>query len=391
MEQLPKTHEYSRRAYDQSPVMGYGTYYAKRCWGRVPIEPDGSAHFDVPALKEIYLQVLDAEGRELQRQTSSIQVMPDEVRGCPGCHEPRNTAPAAPGFPMAARRPPTRPVPPPWTDRGLVDFVTVVGPVLDKYCTRCHSGPNADGGCDLSADRTRLFNMAYDNLLGRSRSYRQHNLITGEMLSQEAAQGRPLVHFYWLRRSPTGTNRPLWSGSYVSRIADYLGRDHCGQEVSWEDRQRINTWIDANVPYYASYRASRPRSPGGRDLCADAGTGGPSAWHAERFLGVYNRRCAACHGEFPHPNDHENIWSGRYAWVNFTHPEWSPALCAHLGKEAGGRGLPTQEFAPGPPLFSDTTDPDYVTMLAAVREGRRQMLARPQTSERGPLDERKGD
>ena len=190
MEQLPKTHQFARRAYDQSPVMGYGTYYAKRCWGRVPIESDGSAHFELPALREVYLQVLDAEGRELQRQTSSLQVMPGEVRSCIGCHEPRGMAPAASSrLPLAAQRPATRPVPPAWTDEGRMDFVAVVQPVLDRYCVQCHSGPDPDGGCDLSGDRTRLFSMAYDNLLGRSHSYRQHNLTTGEMLSQEACAG----------------------------------------------------------------------------------------------------------------------------------------------------------------------------------------------------------
>ena len=378
MEQMPKTHAGTRRAYDQSPVMGYGTYYAKRCWGRVPIEPDGSAHFELPALREVYLQVLDAEGRELQRRTSSIQVMPGEVRSCIGCHEPRTAAPPATSpLPIAARRPPTRPVPPPWTRDGRIDFVRVVQPVLDQYCTSCHSGPNPDGGCDLSGDKTRLFNMAYDHLLGRSRAYRQHNLTTGQMLSQEAARGRPLVHFHWLRRSPTGTNQPLWSGSHVSRIGDYLGQNHCGRDMAWEDRQRIYTWIDANVPYYADYSASRPLSPGGRDLCTDVATGGESAWFSERFLEVYGRRCTACHGAFPDPNDHDNIWSGHYAWINFTHPSWSSALTAHLSDTAGGRGLPTRRFADEPALFADTTDPNYVTMLEAIREGRRLMLAQP--------------
>jgi len=37
MEQMRKTADLTHRAYDQSPVMSYGTYYAKRCWGRVPV------------------------------------------------------------------------------------------------------------------------------------------------------------------------------------------------------------------------------------------------------------------------------------------------------------------------------------------------------------------
>ena len=203
------------------------------------------------------------------------------------------------------------------------------------------------------------------------------------MLSQEAARGLPLVHFFWLRRAPTGTNRPLGAGSRVSRIVDFLGAEHCGQDVPWDDRQRIYTWIDANVPYYADYAVSRPLSSGGRDLCTDLVTGRDSAWFAQGFLGVYNRRCAECHGGFPHPNDHENIWNGHFAWINFTHPSWSPALTAHLTREAGGRGLPTQKFALESPLFSHTTDPDYLTMLESIREGRRQMLARPRVDMRG--------
>jgi hypothetical protein len=211
--------------------------------------------------------------------------------------------------------------------------------------------------------------MAYDNLLGRSRSYRQHNLTTGTMLSQEAARGRPLVHFYWLRRAPTGTNRPGESGSHMSRLVDYLTPDHCGQQMSWDDRQRIYTWIDANVPYYGDYRTSRPRTPGGRDRCADTATGRESAWFADRFLEVYNRRCTSCHGVFPHPNDQETIWDGRFAWINFTHPEWSPALTAHLSRDAGGRGISVQRFVEEKVLFANTNDPDYVMMLDAIREG----------------------
>ena len=35
-------------------------------------------------------------------------------------------------------------------------------------------------------------------------------------------------------------------------------------------------------------------------------------------------------------------------------------------------------------LFADTTDPDYITMIEAIREGHRQMLARPRVDMRGP-------
>jgi len=379
MEQIRKKADLTSRAYDQSPLMSYATYYAKRCWGRVPVEADGSAYFRAPALREIYLQVLDAEGRELQRQTSAVQLMPGEVQSCVGCHEPRNSAPPALNakVPIALTKSPVQPEFPPWAEDGIIDFVKVVQPVLDKYCVRCHSGTNPDGGYDLSGDKTRLFNMAYDNLLGRSRSYRQHDMAAGQMLPQEAAKEKPLVHFYWLLRTPSAVNRPLWTGSHASRLLEYVDTDHCEKVIPLEDRQRIYTWIDANVPYYGTYSHSRPRSPGYRDLFTDVETGRESQWYAKQFLGVYNKRCGSCHGGFPHPNDNGRVWDGRFAWINLTHPEHSAVLTAHLSKEAGGRNLGTEKGGKGPPLFDNTEDPDYKTMLAAIKQGRNKMLAHP--------------
>ena len=384
MQQMPKLTDLSHRAYDQSPVMGYATYYAKRCWGRVPVEADGSAHFRVPAMKEIYFQVLDAQGRELQRQTSSVQLMPGETQSCIGCHEPRNMAPPSVGelgtsnkIPIAFAKRPVQPELPDWGTEGVVDFVKVVQPVLDRYCVECHAGRNPDGGYDFSGDKTRLFNMAYDNLLGRSRSYRQHDMAAGGMLDAEAAKEKPLVHFFWLLRTPTAVNRPLWTGSHASRLLEYIETDHCGEMIPLAARQRVYAWIDANVPYYATYANSRPRSPGYRDLFTDVETGRESAWFAKEFLAVYNRRCNSCHGGFPHPNDHGRIWEGRYAWINLTHPQYSAALNAHLAEPSGGRGLGTEKEGRGAPIFLDTEDPDYRAMLAAIRQGREKMLAHP--------------
>ncbi|MDD3588073.1 MAG: DUF1080 domain-containing protein, partial [Thermoguttaceae bacterium] len=173
MEQVRKSEDLANRAFDQSPVMGCGTYYAKRCWGEVPVEEDGSAHFYVPALREIYFQALDAQGREIQRMTSAAQFMPGETTSCLGCHESRDTLPGTARIairPKAASRNPTIPSLPAWMvqiaakrdnqtlDAGIIDYVSSVQPVLDRYCVKCHDGPNQDGGYNLSGDKTRFFN-----------------------------------------------------------------------------------------------------------------------------------------------------------------------------------------------------------------------------------------
>lgn len=376
MEQIPKSEDLVKRAYDQSPIMSYGTYYAKRTWGTVPVYEDGSAYFRAPALREIYFQALDAEGRELQRMTSAVQAMPGETVGCIGCHEPRRMAPPPTGIPKALSYPPHEPRPAACAQDGIIDFQTVVQPILDRHCVRCHSGPDPRGGMLLTGDRTRLFSMAYDNLLGRSRSYRQHNMTTGDMLPEEQAKGMPLVHFYWLLRTPTAVNRPLQTGSLASRLLQYIETDHSGSVLSPEERARIYAWIDADVPYYRTYAHSRPRSPGRRDLCTDPATGAECEWFVKGFRGVYDKHCVSCHGPVPDPNNHKEIWDGRLAWIDFTRPEWSPALTAHLAKPYG-RGITTPKDGVDPPVFHDMSDPDWQTMLKAIQEGKALMLAVP--------------
>ncbi|MDR0328265.1 MAG: DUF1080 domain-containing protein [Planctomycetaceae bacterium] len=395
MEQVRKTEELVERAYDQSPVMSYATYYAKRDWGTVPLESDGSAHFTVPALREIYLQALDSAGREVFRMTSAFQVMPGEQISCVGCHENRDAAPTAPNrVPIAAKKLPYQPKSPDWLihrerlnefpDAQVFDYPTVVQPVLDKYCVECHNGKHADGGYDLTGDKTRYFSMSYDNLLGTSRSYRQHDMTTGKMLPEEAAKGKPLVHFFWLLQTPTSVNEPYITGSHASRLTELIESDHGGVTMPLEDRQKIYYWIDANVPYYGTYAHAKPEPQvrGRRDRFADPVSGKLSRW-AGQFLEVYQRRCADCHEGFREWEQAE--WTGRYAWVNLSEPAQSAALTAHSPSELGGRniaavkgGKRTPAELPEQLLFLDAKDSDYQTMLKAIEEGKQIMLENPE-------------
>ncbi len=70
-------------------------FTVKRVLGTVPVEPDGSAYFAVPANRNVYFEVLDADRLEIQRMRSVVCLKPGEQRSCIGCHEPRNLAPPA--------------------------------------------------------------------------------------------------------------------------------------------------------------------------------------------------------------------------------------------------------------------------------------------------------
>ena len=61
--------------------------------GEASVEPDGSFFLEVPARTPLRLETLDNEGRTLQAMTSWVWVMPQERRGCVGCHEDRELTP----------------------------------------------------------------------------------------------------------------------------------------------------------------------------------------------------------------------------------------------------------------------------------------------------------
>lgn len=61
--------------------------------GTVPLQADGSFAVEVPADTAIAFQMVDAEGRSELNEMSWIYVRPGEVRGCVGCHSPRQSSP----------------------------------------------------------------------------------------------------------------------------------------------------------------------------------------------------------------------------------------------------------------------------------------------------------
>ena len=55
--------------------------------GEVPVHPDGSTSFEIPANTPVFVQPLDEEGRAVQNMRSWFVGMPGEQVSCVGCHE----------------------------------------------------------------------------------------------------------------------------------------------------------------------------------------------------------------------------------------------------------------------------------------------------------------
>ncbi len=384
LEQVPKFGDpRGAQIWGYSPTIGRGTMYVRRIIGTVPVEADGSAHFQAPAIRDISFNALDAEGRTIRRMGSTLHIMPGEKRSCIGCHESRSAPPPAKASSVAAaRRAPSVPKYPSWTDKGLIDFTKVVQPVLDKHCVKCHSGATPKAALDLSGDKTHSHSMAYDSLIDRGQVH--YIPLAGTGHEEGTAKGR---------------------GAMVSAIRKRIETKHSGKVVALEDRKRIYMWIDANVPYYGTYEFTNTNVMGGRDrwYVTDKGK-----WFRRDFLPVFNKRCIACHARQVTPQTYNynprgrgtitvtsKIWNdaalgsfqlghGRISMIgqigpvhriNLTHPEWSQMLTAPLSKKAGG--LQLCKAANGGPVFKDTTDADYQLMLKALQLGRDTLLADP--------------
>ena len=311
---------------------GSPIFTIKRILGTVPIDADGSAQFVVPANRNVYFEVLDAEQREIQRMRSVVCLKPGERRTCIGCHESRLTAPPNRAL-SALRRAPSRPQPPPWGTQ-VMSFLRDVQPVLNARCVRCHTHDRLANGVILTDDLTNQFSVAYEELL--------------PYLNLASA-------FRWDHPDDVNPRPPYTYGSRVSRLMRLLDADHHGVELSDEERLRLVNWVDANGVYYDRYESD---AYGPQRQIFPAGV--------RRTLDdVYTRRCAACHGA---GDGRQDTW---WLTVNRREVTKSRALVAPLGQSAGG----WQRC--GDPVFADTRDSDYTKLLAALTDLQQRLGQRP--------------
>ncbi len=184
--------------------------------GSVPVEEDGSAHFQIPSGMPVFFQALDADGLALQTMRSLVYVQPGQTLSCVGCHEPRQSTPTAQSL-LALQRDPSliQPGPPgTWPLR----FDTLVQPVLDQLCVECHQ----PGAADPVAARTDLTHpAAWQTLI----SYANNNLA-GLVFERDASipgenPARQSQLLKYLQTDPTHAKIPL-SDESLRRLAAWM-------------------------------------------------------------------------------------------------------------------------------------------------------------------------
>lgn len=306
-------------------------YTVKRILGTVPIDPDGSAHFLVPANRNIYFEVLDDQYREIQRMRSVVCVKPGENRTCVGCHESRQTTPPNVKW-TAASRPPNRPAPPPWGLKTL-SFLRDLQPLLNDKCVSCHAFDRTANGVILTDDLTDQFNVAYEELI--------------PFLSTANAKR-------WDHPEDVLPRPPYTYGSKVSRLTRLLEAGHYQVTLTEQEWQRLFVWIDANGVYYDRYESTY------RDRRIF------NAAFREKINAIYQNRCANCHGQTSRDLNGLGALS-----INRRNPKASRALQAPLAKAAGGWERCAET------VFADINDSDYQKLLAAFTELNSTLTQRP--------------
>lgn len=333
LQQLPKPVNFSG---GMEPLTIGGSFTLAEVVGEAPVEPDGSAYLEVPALRSLFFVALDKDDVAVKRMHSFVTVQPGETTGCVGCHEPRQSTAFTKNSALLALRRPPSPVKPIADVPSVLDFPRDVQPILDRHCVKCHQPDRRDAKVDLTGDKTPMYTVSYWT-------------ITKKGLISDA------------RNQPFANRAPYTYGSAASRLMKLIDGTHYEAKLSELERKTIRLWIETSATYPGTY--------------ASLGCGN---YPAHVPYGTLMQRCGECHqGKMKDKKGKEftvlsilgasGHWLEQY--VNLSRPEQSYFLRAPLAKEAGGLALCKA------PVFKDRNDPLYQQILAAVRDANTRLMA----------------
>lgn len=228
-------------------------------WGVVPVEPDGSAHFVVPANRSIFLQALDEHFQEIQRERTYVNYAPGEMRSCTGCHgqSHRTAAVDLSRSLLALTRPPSLPEPQPCDhlENGgdglagqVIHYPHDVQPIFDAKCVSCHGPEEPAGGLRLTGEPTLYYNTSYEQLASKE--------LAGPIISE----------FTSFRHGDRGNYNgaylpPRSLGSPASTMMALLTQPQHPKNAKEDHSTRLtdnelmllSRWVDSNYQYYGSY------------------------------------------------------------------------------------------------------------------------------------------
>jgi hypothetical protein len=362
LESLPKPINFTG---GMDPLTYGGSFTLERVLGTVPVEPDGSAFVELPAMRSLFFVALDKDELAVKRMQSFLTVLPGEVTSCAGCHEKRTETTQCAHDLQALARPASR-IEPYEDCPDVFDFPRDIQPILNRLCVDCHGYEKTDKGGPyagqvlLEGDRGPMFSHAYFTMTVR------------QLFNDN-------------RNQPQSNYAPRALGSGASRILTMLDGSHHNVQATEHERRMLRLWIDVGAPYPGTYAALGCGSIGGYVQNQLVNT--DDQWPTTKAgAEVMERRCTACHQNnltLPRSLADErdiSFWRfdvndprlqlSRHIVFNLSRPEQSLLLLAPLAKESGGFGICHGEQGAQANLFSDKKDPDYEKLLAMVAAGK---------------------
>ncbi|MBK1790722.1 hypothetical protein [Persicirhabdus sediminis] len=239
-----------------TPVgVGSATFDAKRILGEVDVHEDGSAMFEVPARKPIYLQLIDKNGHAAQTMRSWATLMPGENFSCIGCHEDKKDAPL-PSVNMAIRSAPQQIKPFYETDKEGFSYAKLIQPIWDKHCIECHAPGKEAKEIDLT--RTPVFDLVEERGANTMKRELYQSYLTllkvGRRPDGKMGSGMPNEWVdYYTRLATVEATPPYYAGSANSGMIEMLEKGHHDVKLSKREKDLIAAWIDLNVPFIGEY------------------------------------------------------------------------------------------------------------------------------------------
>ncbi len=324
----------------QAPAMNWHSFENKRILGTVPVEPDGSAYFEVPSDRFVFFPTAGC-----RRDDGAVHALrhADPVRRTPELHRlprvpaRRRTAGGAAGARAEASAQPFG-----WLagPPRAFSFATEVQPVFDRHCVRCHDyGGKAGEKLNLCGDRDLIFSTAYEELWAKK-------MIT-------CVGGGPAAVL------PAKS----W-GSHASRLIRLLREGHEEVRLSAEEMERLITWVDLNAPYYPTYLCAFPDHLAGHcPLTPD------EIRRLAQLTGV-DLDGLASHSALRQP------------WVSFDRPELSPLLARIPADRAADRAEALAPLRRGADRLKATPEADRPGFVpCATDREREERCARRQQAE----------
>lgn len=366
LESLPMPIHYTG---GMDPISYGGTFTLERIVGTVPVEEDGSAYLELPALRSFFFVALDANDLSVKRMQSFLTVQPGETTSCVGCHEQRSRTPgtALPVNLQALRRPVSQVTPVAGVPE-VIDFPRDIQPILDALCVGCHGYEKTPAGGPRSArlvltgDRGPMFSHSYYMLT----------------VAQLFADGR---------NQPRSNYAPRQLGTSASRLLAFLNGSHHEVKASDAQLRLIKLWIETGAAYPGTYAALGTGMIGAyaENSQVDTDWDWPSTRAGAEVLA---KRCQACHTEparllpaslsdergvsFWQPSlTDPRLHTSRHIVFNLSRPEKSLLLLAPLAEAAGGWGLCRDpQSKQSATVFADQNDPGYQALLAMCVAGK---------------------